>query len=458
MRPRQLAGLILASALVTFDGTATTVALPAIGRDLSTTVWGLQWIGNAPLLVMAALLLPAGTLVDRIGPTRVLRAGLISFSVSAILCAAAPSLAVLIGARLGLGAAGALLLPASLASLRNKFGTSTERARIFGVWAAWIGVASVVGPLLSAVLVQHVSWRSIFAVSILGGVVALALIGREAVVPRASRRERLPLMAAGALTLLLGAVAYLLSQAAAGGIDGTRLTAVLGVAAVAVLPLTRSSHRDLLLPGELLRAHNCVPANVATFGLYFGLFGTSFVIALYTQQVLDYSAFRAAIALLPLSAMLVLSEPFGRVAARIGARTLVIAGVITAVAGVSWIAVGPQPLGLWSHLCVGTGLFGLGTSMAVSALTHAAVAAVPETCAGVASGLNHAIVRAAGLVAIALLGAIAAPGFSEVVSEDGFRRSMVTCACVVATLGVSGSLWLRDEEPGGFLRQAQAEV
>jgi MFS family permease len=449
MSNRQLIALILASALITLDGTATTIALPAIGRDLSASVSGLQWIANAPLLVLAAMLLPAGTLADRYGRIRVMRAGLFGFVAAACACAFARSDAQLIGAKFGQGAAAALVLPAALAVLRGAYADAAERARILGVWAAWTGAASAAGPLLAGALVDLSSWRAIFVPTIAGGVVALLLLEREAPAGSATRPGSVPARATIALMVVLGGLAYLLMLGAASG--GLSRWAGLAVALVIVggTVLARDRHRHVLFPPDLLTARNCVPANATTFALYFGLFGLSFLVVLYVQQLLGYSAMWAAVVVLPLSLMLLLAERFGRLTTSLGTRWLIGAGTLAAASGIGWMAAGSHPLPFWTHIIVGTGLFGLGISLTVSALTHAAVAAVPDRCAGAASGLNHAVVRAAGLVAVALLGSIAAPGVSEAVSAEGVQRALVVCAAVVFVGGAAGIAFLRDEEAGG---------
>jgi MFS family permease len=457
MRARRLAGLILASALVTLDGTATTIALPAIGQDLSAPVFRLQWVSNAPLLILAALLLPSGSIADRFGRVRVMRTGLVVFGAAALGAAASVTDVMLIAARFAVGAGGALILPAVLALLGGAPDDDAARARMFGVWAAWTGVASAVGPLVAGGLTDLLSWRAVFVAIALSAVAALALLHRaedDVTGAGPTRGEPVPLMATAAIVVLLGATAYLIMTLAGG--DGGRLHLVVPAALAigSATWLARDHARRLLLPRELLTARNCLPANVSTFALYFGMFGLSFLLALYTQQVLGYSALRAALVLLPISLLLLLADPFGRLAARVGARAPIGGGSLVAAAGIAWLATAAHPLAFWTHLVVGTALFGLGISLAVSALTHAAVAAVPETCAGAASGLNHAVVRAAGLVAIAVLGSIAAPGVSDAVTAEGFTRAMFACAVVVGALGVGGSLWLRDEEPGGLQQAA----
>lgn len=449
MERRQLSGLMLASALITFDGTATTVALPVIGKSFSASVFSLQWVSNAPLLVLAALLLPAGLMADRFGRVRVIRIGLATFSAGAALSVAASSVGLLITARLLLGLGGALILPATLALLRASADEADERTRIFGLWAAWTGVAAALGPLVAGVLVDLLTWRAIFALSAAAGLASLPLVRSQTLPASTPRQHPVPFVASAALVLLLGAAAYALMAFAGGAGEWTQLALPCTVAIAAVVPLVRDPRSHQLVPRELLRARNCMPANAASFALYFGMFGLSFLVALYTQQVLGYGALRAAVVLLPISVMLFFAEAFGRLSSRFGTRTLIIAGTLCAAAGIYWIASGPHPLAFWSRLLVGTALHGLGLSLAVSALTHAAVAAVPETCAGAASGLNHAVVRVAGLLAIAVLGSAAAPGSSAAVSPDGFQAAMYGCAAVVAIGGVLGCVFLRDDAPGG---------
>jgi hypothetical protein len=171
---------------------------------------------------------------------------------------------------------------------------------------------------------------------------------------------------------------------------------------------------------------------------------------LYTQQALGYSGIWAGAGVLPISLMLLLAEPFGRLAPRLGARTPIVAGSALAALGILWVAAGDHPLPFWSRIVVGTCLFGLGVSLSASALTQAAVAAVPEHFAGVASGFNHATVRAAGLLAIAVLGAIAADGDGRGVSATGFQQALIACGGLVAVIGIFSALRIRNDAPGGL--------
>ncbi len=209
MASRELAALIIASVLVTFDGTAVTVAVPAIGRVLNASLSQLQWISNAPLLALTTLLLPAGALADLYGRRQLVRLGLVIFCLASFICAAAPSAAVLIGGRLLQGTGGALILPCALARLRAVYSDPGERARQFGVWAAWTGFAGALGPLLGGALADTVSWRAVFVTS--SSVAALGFILLRHT-PRAAqqRGSQVPLFETTALGLGLAAFAYLL--------------------------------------------------------------------------------------------------------------------------------------------------------------------------------------------------------------------------------------------------------
>jgi MFS family permease len=449
-------GFIIASALTTLDGTATTVALPAMARVLSASVAQMQWIVNAPLMVLAAMLLPSGALADRFGRTPIARIGLLMFVAASILCAISPSSLTLIAAKAAQGIGGALVLPAALAALREAESNAAERTRLFGIWAACTGAASALGPILAGALVDIWSWRAVFLLSTATGLLALVLLRGNSEVQTERRSEAVPITATLALMILVGAVAYLLIQGPRGDLTGSRLglPLVLAVASGVTLVVHPRSHQ--LLPRELLHTQNCLPANATTFALYFGLFGLSFLAVLYVQQVLQISALWSAVVLLPMSATLLLAERFGKLATIVGTRPLVIAGAVLASVGLGWIAASPHPVPFWSRMMVGTGLFGLGISVAVSTLTHAAVAAVPATCAGAASGLNHAVVRAAGLVAVSLLGSLAAPGVSDSISAEGFQRAMLVCTAIVGAGGIAGTAWLRDHAPGGVTAEEQS--
>jgi MFS family permease len=445
---RLLAAVIAGSALVTLDGAGVTLALPAIGRALRLTPQAVQWVVSMPLLAMAAMLLPAGTLVDRYGPGRVLRVGLLLFSSGALGCATAAAGGVLIGSRFAQGAAAALVLPAALAILRRASDEAAERTRVFAVWAAWTGVAAAIGPLMAALLVDLWSWRAVFLLpAVVGVALAIRLPSRSrALAP--TRVQPIPAGATASLIALLGGIAYVLIEGPLPDGKGLSLTLGATVAGTGTVAFARGVAREALLPRDLLSARNCLAANCATFALYFGMFGLSFLIALYVQDVLRYSALTAAIVLLPMSIALVFAPLFGRLAASTGARPFVAISAIIEAAGLAGIGASPHPVPLWA-LAGGAACVGLGLSIAASPLTHGAVASVADAYAGVASALNHASVRVGGLVAVALLGSLAADRAASL-SPAGFQMALLICAAVVAAGGLAASLFLRDREPGGL--------
>jgi MFS family permease len=397
-----LVALILSSALVTLDGTAVNVALPAIGRDLGARFSQLQWITDASLLMLALLLLPAGIVGDRFGRRRVTALGIAAFAATSVACASASGVTWLIAARFAQGAAAAFIVPGAIAILRATYTDEHARARVFGIWAGWSGLASAGGPLLGGALVDTMSWRAVFLASAALAVPTLILLRS---VPE-SRDDR------------------------------------------------GRSIRDTLT--AVVQTPNCLAGNIATFVLYFGLFGLSFLLAVYTQDVLDYSGTWAAVALLPISLMmLAFSERFGRLATRHGPRRLLTAGAVASGAGILWLATGVDPLAFWTRIVPGTALFGLGLAIAVAPMTHAAVSSVPHDCAGAASGVNNAVVRAAGFLAVALLGTLASADPEDGgMSAHSFRHALTVCGGLVLVGGTLASQLIRDRQRGGLAKAA----
>jgi MFS family permease len=397
-----LIALILSSALVTLDGTAVNVALPAIGRDLGARFSQLQWITDASLLMLAVLLLPAGIVGDRLGRRRSTALGVAAFAATSIACGIAPGPGWLIAARLLQGAAAAFIVPGAIAILRATYADEKERARIFGIWAGWSGLASAAGPLLGGALVDTASWRTVFFAS-----AALALP-----------------------TLVL----------------------------LRWVPESCDGHgrsiRETL--ASVSRTPNCLAGNAVTFVLYFGLFGLSFLLAVYTQDVLGYSGTWAAFALMPVSLMmLALSERFGHLGTRYGPRRILTAGAVACSAGLLWLATGVDPIDFWTRIIPATALFGLGMAIAVAPLTHAAVSSVPNDCAGAASGVNNAVVRGAGFLAVAILGSLAGASPDESgMSAESFRHALLVCGSLVLIGGILAAQLIRDEQRGGLAKAA----
>lgn len=455
MSRRQQFAAMMASALVTLDGTAVTLALPAIGRQLSVPVFTLQELAAVPLVLLASLLLPSGLLADRYGRARVMRLGLLAVVAASATGASAQSTGWLLAARALVGLGGALILPAALAELRETSRGTTGRTRLFGSWVAWTGLASAIGPLGAALLVDSVSWRAVFLMPATVGVVAVVLLRPSEPSP-AARQQPVPFAATASLVVVLGGGAYVLSRVPTLAFDASLVAATV-LAGAGAVALARDPQRARLWPRALRASPNCLPANVSTFALYFNLFGMSFLLSLYMQQILGRSALSAALALLPVSVMLWLAEPFARLLPSWGTRRLVIAGTMAMVAGTIWIGTRAPVALSWPVLLLGSALIGLGLSIAVSALTEAAVSGVPEEFAGVASGLNHAVVRAGGVSAVTVLGSVAAPGLAEAITVEGMQRACLLCGAVVALVGAGGAMKLRDAAPGGVEASASTQ-
>ena len=409
-----LVACILGSAIVFVDGSVVNVALPALRNDLHATLAGQQWVIESYLLLLGSLVLVGGSLGDLLGRKRVFAAGVAAFGVTSAICAVAPTIGVLIAARALQGIAGALLVPSSLAIITATF-DGEERGAAIGSWTAWTAAAIAVGPPLGGLLIDAVSWRFVFAINLPIAAVTLWLIARA--VPdlpgMPGRYIDLPGAALCALGLA-GVVFGLLEQP----IEWLAVVAGLALLALFVAYESRGS-RDPMLPLALFRSRNFAVGNLATLMVYAGLNAATFFVAIFLQQVGGYNALDAGLTVLPVTLLLVgLSRRFGALAERIGPRTLMGVGPIVAAGGfVLWLVqLGPSPSYV-TEVLPGALLFGLGLAMTVAPLTTTVLAAVDPEHAGVASGVNNAVARIAGLLAIAVVGAVVAARFTTVVDE-----------------------------------------
>ena len=384
------------------------MALPAIRAELDTGLAAQQWIVEAYLLTVGALLLVGGSLGDLLGRRRVFAAGLLAFALTSVLCALAPDPAALVAGRALQGVAGALLVPASLAIISSCF-PPAERGAAIGSWSAWTGVAFVLGPLAGGALIDLASWRWIFAINVPLVAVCLLLL-RWVPADRVTgswRQVDLPGAALGALALA-GPVFALIEQPVAGW-SAPRVWAPLaaGVAlGVAFLWWEARTPRPML-PLGLFAVRNFAVGNLATLAVYGGLGIVTFLVTIYLQQVAGYSAVAAGSALLPITALMwLLSKRFGRLSDAIGPRALMGLGPMVAGAGMLWMARVDARVDYVSDLLPGVLLFGVGLAATVAPLTSTVLGAVEEQRAGVASGVNNAASRVAALLAIAALGAV----------------------------------------------------
>jgi EmrB/QacA subfamily drug resistance transporter len=411
---------ILGSTVVFLDATVVNVALPALSDDLGVGLADQQWVVEAYLLALVSLLLVGGSLGDQFGRRRIFILGLGLFGVTSILCAIAPSSAVLIGARALQGLAGALLVPGSLAILAATF-EGEERGRMVGMWTAWTGIATVIGPAGGGALVEALSWRAIFWVNVPLILVTMWLAHRsvrESVNPDADRHIDWPGILFSAVGL--GAPVFALIQQPTHGWGDPMVYGGLigGIAVFAFFIFWESRYRHAMLDLSLFRVRNFSITNIETLVVYSGLIGAFFFITLFLQQTAGYTAIEAGLATTPVSVILfVLSPRFGKIATGIGPRLPMSIGPIVGGVGLLlMMRVGADP-NYVTDVLPGIVVFGLGLSATVAPLTATALNSVPEHQVGIASGINNGVSRVAGLLAIAVLGALISGSFSSTIDN-----------------------------------------
>jgi EmrB/QacA subfamily drug resistance transporter len=442
---RTLAASIVGSGAVFLEGTVVNVALPAIARDLGLGLEGVQWVVNAYLLALGALTLLGGALGDRYGRRRLFGLGSIAFAVATTGCALAPSALFLLVLRFVQGAAGAMLVPNSLAMLEASF-DAEERGTAIGRWAGWSAVSTAIGPLLGGWVVDAASWRWVFAVIAPVAIAAAVLaLGGQGARKRREGKGSKHVDYVGAALIVLG-----LGALTAGLIDGPKRgfgdplmlgLVITGVVLLIVFAVVEHRTRSPLLPPELFHSMSFSGANAATVLIYAGLSGLILLLVLQLQGNLGYSALESGAALLPTNALMLLLSPLaGRVAHRYGARWPMAVGAVVAGAGMVLFSRVVPGASYVRTILPAVIVFGLGLSSLVAPLTAAVLAAAPDDQAGTASGVNNAAARLAGLMSAAALPAAAGLGGLERLSgprlTQGFGRAMWICAglCWVAAV------------------------
>jgi EmrB/QacA subfamily drug resistance transporter len=403
-----LIACILGSSIVFVDQTVVNLALPSLRADLDATLAGQQWVVESYLLLLASLVLVGGALGDLYGRRRIFAIGVAGFGAASLVCAAAPSVALLVAARALQGGFGALLVPSSLAIITTVF-TGPERAAAIGSWTAGTSAAIAVGPPLGGFLVDAFSWRVIFALNVPLVLVCFALIVRAVPECPGSGARRIDVPGVVLCVLALAGPVYALVEQPALGWSDPRVWAALvgGLGAGAAFVAYERVAPDPMLPPSIFRTRNFAVGNLVTLVVYAGLGAATFFVALFLQQVAGYSALEAGFALLPITLVLIaLSRRFGELSARLGPRLFMGAGPLAGGIGLLGFArldaradylTGVLPAGL---------VFGLGLAMTVAPLTATVLESADRRYAGIASGVNNAIARVAGLLAIAAVGAV----------------------------------------------------
>jgi EmrB/QacA subfamily drug resistance transporter len=460
---------VLGSGLTFLDGTVVNVALPEIGRDLDAGTSSLQWILNGYLLTLASLILLGGSLGDRYGRRRVFVLGVWLFTASSLLCALAPTAEWLVFARLVQGVGGALLTPGSLALIEAGFRPG-DRSRAIGAWSGLGGVAAALGPLLGGWLVEAVSWRAIFLINLpIGAFVAWAATRHvpESRDPQASG----PLDLRGAVLTALGlaGTTYALIEAPEQGATAAVLTCGIGgVLALAAFFWEERRSANPMLPLEIFRSRQFSAANAVTFVVYAALGGFFFLLVAFLQISLGYSPIAAGAASLPVTGlMLLFSARAGALAERIGPRIPLTAGpLIVAVGLLAMTGISPGDSYV-SAVLPPILVFGAGLTLVVAPVTATVLAAADSRHSGIASGVNNAVARVAGLLAVAVLPAVAGltgdSFYDPEAMEDGFRMAMVACAALsaagglLAWLAIDPGVLHAEAEPGGDTPERLAE-
>jgi EmrB/QacA subfamily drug resistance transporter len=432
-----LLATVAASGMASLDATVVNVALPHIGQDFNASVGKLQWVLTGYLLALASLILLGGALGDRFGRRKVFVAGTVWFAGASLLCGAAPSLDVLVAARFLQGVGGALLTPGSLAILQASF-RPADRAAAVGAWSGLGGVAGAIGPLVGGGLVDGPGWRWAFLINL--PIAALCIVSAYAAVPETRdphAARGLDVVGAALGVIGLAASTWALTEA---GVRGWLDATVLGAGALSTTALVafvwRMLHTsDPLVPPALFRSRTFTVVNLATVLLY-GALGVAFFLVAYELQVATgWSALQAGLALLPVTVlMFVFSAASGSLAQRIGPRLQLTLGPLLAAAGLLLLArIGPEAS--WTvDVLPGAVVFGLGLVTFVAPLTATVMAAADPDHVSVASGVNNAIARAAGLAALAFIpvisGLSAASGAEEI--TNSFRLALVIASAMAA--------------------------
>jgi EmrB/QacA subfamily drug resistance transporter len=411
-----LAATILGSSMAFIDGTVVNVALAALQTGLHASLADVQWVVDAYMLVLAALLLIGGSLGDIYGRRKIYAIGVTIFAAASAACGLAPDVRALIAARSVQGLGAALLIPGSLALITATFPVA-RRGRAIGTWSGATAVTTAIGPVLGGWLIEHASWRWVFFLNLPLAVAVLVLCIYVPESKGGDSPRGLDWTGAALAAVGLGAVTYALiewpNRSAAAGVRLAVIGAV-GVASIAAFVAYEHRCTAPMIPPALFRSRNFTGANVLTLLLYAALSGLMFFLPMNLIEIQHYTATEAGAAFLPfIVIMFSLSRWAGGLVERYGARVPLVAGPLITACGLALFAMAPEGRSYWRAFFPAMAVMGFGMTICVAPLTTTVMNSVPETESGLASGVNNAVSRIASLLAVAVLGAILAGGFNR---------------------------------------------
>lgn len=440
---------VLGSGVAFLDGTVVNAALPAIATDLDADLAGIQWVLSAYLLTLGSLVVIGGSLGDRWGRKRLFLVGLVGFALTSLLCGAAPTIDLLIVARALQGVAAALLVPGSLAIVSSSFHPD-DRGRAIGAWSGLAGVSTALGPFLGGWLIDAVSWRAVFFVNL--PLVAAAMFVTVRHVPESrdpTAGGSIDIAGGALLALGLAGVVYALIQGpSAGWTSVVTAVGVAGATALVSFVMVELRIEHPMVPLGVFRSWQFSGANLATLGVYAGLSATLFLLTVHLQEDLGYSALEAGAAFLPATAlMLLFSARSGAVAQRIGPRAPMTIGPFIIAIGIGLLSRFTPGSSYLTGVLPGVLVMGVGLTITVAPLTTAVLGAVEDAHAGIASAINNAVARIAGLLAIAVVPAAAGLAGEGLSWNEGFDLALEISAAVTATAGIVSWLTIRKARP-----------
>lgn len=435
---------ILASFVAFLDGSVVNVALPAIARDVHGGLATQQWVVDAYTITLGSLMLIAGAFSDIFGRKKVMKLGLAGFAITSLLCTVAPNGGFLILARALQGIAGAFLVPSSLAFLMSTF-SGRDQGKAVGAWTAWTGIAFIIGPLLGGLFVDLWSWRLIFAINIVPIALTLRLLS---FVHADERRRYAHIDALGAVLagIGLGGPVFALIEQPSFGWASPLIFGMLIGGMISTFFFIRHERHALfpMVSLKLFSVRNFAVGNIATAFIYGALSLATFLITIFLQQIADYSAIGAGLALLPITLiMFALSPKAGELSAKLGPRWFMTAGPMLVAVGLLLMLHTGSAAAYWSTIFPGVLVFGLGFSATVAPLTATVLGSITSEHAGIASAINNAVSRIAGLLLIACVGVVV----GNHLTLAGFHRTMIVAALLMAFGGLVSAFGLVDTGP-----------